>query len=442
MAAEDGRLRLALVAYAGNAAQDITAAELAGALHASLGATPADVEIKPFHPENFLILCNSNAIRGRILDAGSVPVRDTAMFFRQWTRLARATPAILYIRVNIELDGIPPHAWSLDTASKLLAPSCWVEKLHEDTASKRDLSTFRLTAWTRDISTIPTSRPLEVAEPERTITHSDPAMQLIFGRLPPYLRQKKTLTYQVLIRIRSVADFAPRSPSPSPSPPSSDGDSGHDGNPDRGYGESRGQGPRLQGFPAQRGGEDDPSTGFMPSYGDGAYDAVAALARSGTCGRRPVADATAAPFASAPSASPSPCTAERQPMRPPTISAATAGEVTAVAPSNVAVNISNPVTEEPSMPPLAADARQLEKPPCSCFPEKEKQKVESSARSTTANTESATRVPARDGPRSEHADHGATEDPAVVCFHKQTTVNCTGHDPMLIECRIRRRPPS
>ncbi|CAL4906951.1 unnamed protein product [Urochloa decumbens] len=211
LAAEDARLHLALVAYAGNASQDIFVAELAGALQASLGVTAGDIDIRPFHPENFLIVCNSQAV----LDAAT----------SSW------------MAFNIELDGVPPHAWSIDMASKLLAPSCWVEKLHEATANKTDLSTLRLTAWTRDISSIPTSRPLEVAEPEQAVVYNDPRMQLIFGRLPPYLRQKKTLTYEILIHIRSVADFAPRSPLPSPSPPSSDGDSGHDDNPDRGYSE-------------------------------------------------------------------------------------------------------------------------------------------------------------------------------------------------------------
>lgn len=202
------------------------------------------------------------------------------MIARQWTRLAHAVPSVLFIRVNLELDGVPPpHVWSLDTASKLLAPSCWVEKIEEATSRKTDMSTFRLTAWTRDTTSIPTSRPLEVAEPEIVTTYDDPGLQLTFGNLPPFLRQKKTLTYEVLFHIRSVADFTPRSPSPSPSPPSSDGDSGHDGNPDRTYGE-RGQGPRLQGFRVRRGVEDDAQSGVLPRHGDDVYDTVTTRASS------------------------------------------------------------------------------------------------------------------------------------------------------------------
>lgn len=61
--------------------------------------------------------------------------------------------------------------------------------------------------------------------------------------------KKRVLQYNVRIRVRRVTDFSPRSPSLSPSVPSDDGNSGHDGNPDRGYGEESGQGPRFYNFP-------------------------------------------------------------------------------------------------------------------------------------------------------------------------------------------------
>ncbi|OEL28753.1 hypothetical protein BAE44_0010228 [Dichanthelium oligosanthes] len=68
---------------------------------------------------------------------------------------------------------------------------------------------------------------------------------IIFRNLSPYMRQKKVLAYEVLIHLRSVADFSPHSPSTSPSLSSLDGDNGHGDDPDRGYGETRGMGPVL-----------------------------------------------------------------------------------------------------------------------------------------------------------------------------------------------------
>lgn len=99
----------------------------------------------------------------------------------------------------------------------------------------------------------PRKKKLLIAEHERQIVYDDPEMQRIFGNLPPYLHQKKVLSYDILIYLWSIADFQSRSPLPSlgPSPPSSDADFGHDGNPDRGHGESRGVVPRLHGFYTQ-----------------------------------------------------------------------------------------------------------------------------------------------------------------------------------------------
>ncbi|KAG2588092.1 hypothetical protein PVAP13_5NG204181 [Panicum virgatum] len=72
----------------------------------------------------------------------------------------------LFSKVVIEVDGIPAHAWDLDTASKLLAPQCWLERLDGATSSKSDMSTFKLTAWTKDPASIPAAKNLLIAEPE------------------------------------------------------------------------------------------------------------------------------------------------------------------------------------------------------------------------------------------------------------------------------------
>lgn len=129
--------------------------------------------------------------------------------------------------------------------SKLLAPFCWVERLREASARKDDLDICMLTAWTEHPS-IPPSRKLRIAKKEVPVIHSCPVNQRIFGNLPPYLRKKHTLIYNVEIHLRNIADFRPRTPSTSSDSLSDDGDSGPDDNPDCHYGSRQGHaGPRF-----------------------------------------------------------------------------------------------------------------------------------------------------------------------------------------------------
>jgi hypothetical protein len=174
----------------------------------------------------------------------------TTLSLWPWTRLAHAQSETLYNRIQLELVGIPPHAWNLTTVRKFLAPFCWVEHLHDATMHKDDLKELILTAWTVHPFAIPPSRKLHIVEREIPTVHSDPDLQHIFGNLPPYLRHKRTLIYNVSIHLCSIVDFQPRTPSTSSSSMSDDGDSGPDGNPDHHYGFWQGHaGPRISGFP-------------------------------------------------------------------------------------------------------------------------------------------------------------------------------------------------
>lgn len=120
------------------------------------------------------------------------------------------------------------------------------------TADKTDMLIFRLTAWTDDPSRVPTTKTLEIPEAEIKVIHNNPNMERTFANVEPYLMKKRTLEYMTIIHIRSIADFSPRDSS-SDDQPSTDGDSGHDGNPER-YPCGQGHGgPRIQGFRCHRG---------------------------------------------------------------------------------------------------------------------------------------------------------------------------------------------
>ncbi|CAO2183058.1 unnamed protein product [Urochloa humidicola] len=248
MVDEEARLRFALIARVGNVSREFSIDSISRALADAADLNAASFAVVPTFPESFLIICSSQDARDRLLGASPAPLAATHLSLRPWTRLVRASSTVLYFRVNIEIEGIPEHAWNLDTASKLLSRHAWIERLDPATASKADMSVFKLTAWTKDPYAIPATKTLSITEPEIPVVYSNEDLQRIFANVVPYLRQKKVFDYAVHIHLRSIADFRSQTPSSSDSSPSDDGDSGPDGNPDRSYGFRRGTGPVLSGF--------------------------------------------------------------------------------------------------------------------------------------------------------------------------------------------------
>lgn len=194
--------------------------------------------IVSFFLKHFIIHYRSRVARDRILAASVVLAVGTFLVLRPWT-LPQAMVMVLNFKVTIELEGVPAHAWSLDTAAKILAPACWIQCVDLASDGKSDMSAFRLTAWTNDPSAIPKVVNLIIVENEQLLQ---------FSNLPPYLTKKDVLSYRVLMHIWNMVDFDPLNPSPPPPPSDSDdSDSGHDGNLDRHH-FTCGSSHRVQGF--------------------------------------------------------------------------------------------------------------------------------------------------------------------------------------------------
>jgi hypothetical protein len=50
------------------------------------------------------------------------------------------------LKLNLVLEGIPPHVWREYTAAKILAPHCWIHSVQPESATGEDLSAYRLSA--------------------------------------------------------------------------------------------------------------------------------------------------------------------------------------------------------------------------------------------------------------------------------------------------------
>lgn len=228
-------LKYSLVAMVVDGEREVDTADAVRAIRSIRGVEEGSFSVVPFFPEHFLVHCLTRETRDRLLAAPAPPLVGTFLIFRPWTRVASANAATLPCKVTIDLEGIPAHAWSEDTVSRILAPYCWIHDVDPASAGRSDLAAFKLTAWTADPSKIPRMVRLFIEEDEPQLP----------GNMTPFITCKNALRYRVLVHIRNTVDHKPEDPAPSPSPLDSvDIDGGHD---------SRGRRPRHHCFRIQRG---------------------------------------------------------------------------------------------------------------------------------------------------------------------------------------------
>jgi hypothetical protein len=88
------------------------------------------------HPQGRLTLCWALAP----LDG-----TDFALRFSPGTDSCKRRGASFHYRVNLEMVGVPPIARSMATTKSVLGTSAWMQRLGTKTASRVDLSSFRIT---------------------------------------------------------------------------------------------------------------------------------------------------------------------------------------------------------------------------------------------------------------------------------------------------------
>jgi hypothetical protein len=107
--------------------------------------------------------------------------------------------------MELLVEGVPPHAWDRAVEEDLLGKSCAVEEVAEETASRRDMSIFKLRAWTSDLNSIPVARTLVVPEPLASSAASGFATGSLRGGAPARKEPEfPVLKYKVLVHVTKV----------------------------------------------------------------------------------------------------------------------------------------------------------------------------------------------------------------------------------------------
>lgn len=116
--------------------------------------------------EDFILFLPDEDTASRVFNGGRIfrgPQFDLA--FKRSTCCANAFAATLLALVDVEIRGIPTHAWSRDIVDQQLRYSCVITELHPATILKTDLSSFMLRTWCVDPVNLQRDMNLVITEP-------------------------------------------------------------------------------------------------------------------------------------------------------------------------------------------------------------------------------------------------------------------------------------
>jgi hypothetical protein len=166
---ENNLRRCALFVMVIGSRPPVSAELLAAEVAAEYDFDPASFSVHRSAPEDFIIIMQNEQAALRVFNNGAVLNSPSGSFkFIKWSKLAHAEAVSLPSFVTVSFEGIPLHAWSLETARSLLRAHCTALELHPDTAARLDFSSFRVLGWCRHPELIPAAVDLLIPEPAQS----------------------------------------------------------------------------------------------------------------------------------------------------------------------------------------------------------------------------------------------------------------------------------
>lgn len=174
---------------------EVDLASTAEVLHTEFDIGPEDMSIRPFFPEDFLVLCREVAVHDCMVRAIWASSSWFDLSLRPWIRQAQATAAFPPYLMPISLRGVPAHAWNQRMASVILRGLGFVVGVDDSTARRLDMAEFRVWLRTDRPQQIPRHRMLFIDEPSCTLWAAGAAAEHSIGR------RVHTLQYPVRIAV-------------------------------------------------------------------------------------------------------------------------------------------------------------------------------------------------------------------------------------------------
>lgn len=95
-----------------------------------------------------LLIFDEVAVRDEIQRGqGPLVLGRVTFMVAPWSRFHRASPAKMLYKVRVCLEGVPEHAWDVDSVASLFDPSMLIDGVDSEVRREEEIGCFRLWVW-------------------------------------------------------------------------------------------------------------------------------------------------------------------------------------------------------------------------------------------------------------------------------------------------------
>lgn len=109
-----------------------------------VGVQASSLKVKQMSPSRFILMLPRLDLVQEVLTRWTtINEGDLVIHSQRWSKLVDASGVCLPSLVELEIYGLPLHAWELSTVQQQLNLSVWVHEIHQSTLILKDLPCFR-----------------------------------------------------------------------------------------------------------------------------------------------------------------------------------------------------------------------------------------------------------------------------------------------------------
>jgi hypothetical protein len=94
-----------------------------------LGFPSSGFSVHAYRPEDFLMVFATEELGSVVMARPSVIHQGATLFFKKWMRQSQASFDVWRTKVELVIEGVPPHAFDKEVIQELLGTSCCIDEV-------------------------------------------------------------------------------------------------------------------------------------------------------------------------------------------------------------------------------------------------------------------------------------------------------------------------